>query len=617
MKISNLEKGSLIREKQRASLTKRVAAVGINVEKNNNSYLSRSFDSGSRSISVTGHQVQATVNGAVAAAGRAIKDSGLSGLKFVKASHKIESEARSARMHVIKEASFNVSYSFPTTDGERTASKNIEVGVVLENGRYSVLGLNSVSGYLPLTKSNLKAASNYTSKDFEDEDLEDYLDESYDKEEKPKSNKYVLDKKRKRESDSEEKTGLHKEGDKWATYSEKGTKLGEHLTREKALKQLEAYEFHKNNPHKAAKEINYKGYKIIDREKDWFVPNSPNKESFGDLEDAKQYIDRIPKNYPEHSVKVDSLKKKVAQSNILPKPEDSSITNADSDTEMIRQDALNIQSKVNALEAQVKSYQDALASKTAQELGIDAKTYAELQNFLAITQNTLNTKIKNLEGNFIKFADGITYAKVQGARLNDASWKDMIDSARTNGRGVMKRVTSILDKISILFKKMTANVSLKEYAPGELTPKEISKVTDNNTKNVNKINKYQEDIKKQAPNAQKYFLNSAEGLIQPPGFKGAQKEQQLEFGFLQELDAQLDEQNEEIEKTNAEIDALVKQVDQQTKLDEAYPLPRGASKGIHFTSAKPGPAIKVRRTIASLKAKGFSTQEITEYLESK
>ena len=657
MKLSNLEKGNIIRDKQRNVLAKKIEASSIKVASNNNSYLARSFDSGSRSLSVTGHQVQATINGAVSEASRALKEANLGGLHFVSASHKIESEVRSARMHLIREAFFNLSYEFPTTDGERTASSKVDIGVVLENGRFSVLGLNSASGYLPLTKNNLKAAAaSYTSDDFQDEDNVEELEEKFDKKDKPKSNKYMLDKKHKRESE--------------------------------------------------AIEQEYNGYTILlekDHDGSWYasVLGEPDfgrvtgvtgdqEEAIQEIQDAidaqaetKEYDKSVSDFWPEDELveaSKKSLKKKVvSQTGILSNPEDNSVNQADPDTEMLRQEVLSMESKVSALRSQIQSYQDALASKTAQELGIDANSYAGLEAFLAQTKTTLDTKIKNLEGNFIRFADNVIYAKVQGARLNDASWKDMIDSARTNGRGVMKRVTSILDKISILFKKMTANVSLKEYAPGTLTPKEQDKLTKKNVENVGKINKYQEDVKKEAPGVSKYFLDNAEGMIQTPGFKGGQKEEsnlvkrmrnnpaswviinketnevimetfdkkkvdhlntekyeavpiydylvslnkkkaqseQLEFGFLQELDDQLDEQNAEIEKANAQIEALVKQLDQQAKLDEAYPFPREGSK-LKFTSANSSlNTIGVRRTIASLKQKGFSKREINEYLKSK
>lgn len=232
----------------------------------------------------------------------------------------------------------------------------------------------------------------------------------------------------------------------------------------------------------------------------------------------------------------------------------------------------------------MQSYADALSQKGAAELGLEASGLADLQGQLGSIQGSFEDKLKNVSANFIRFSDEVTYAKIQAARLNDASWKDMVEAARTRGRGVMARVASILDRVSIIFKKLTADVKLKEYAPGELTEKEIKKITKKNVENAEKAKEFQKKQKEVGPLSQKYFNEAAEGgLIQTPGFKGAvkrlaQEDVQLEFEFIKELSDSLDDKMSEIAAVNDELSTITAKLQHGADVEQAYPLPRAASK---------------------------------------
>jgi hypothetical protein len=86
----------------------------------------------------------------------------------------------------------------------------------------------------------------------------------------------------------------------------------------------------------------------------------------------------------------------------------------------------------------------------------------------------------------------------------------------------MKRVATILDRVSILFQKMTADVKIKEYPVGTFTDKEQAKLLKKNLEQKNRIDQYTQDQGDAATRSQKYFLDAAgnaNGKIGVPGSK--------------------------------------------------------------------------------------------------
>lgn len=196
----------------------------------------------------------------------------------------------------------------------------------------------------------------------------------------------------------------------------------------------------------------------------------------------------------------------------LQNPDDTTIVSADYELEVLRQQAANIQKKVADVTAKAQAFVDALANKEGgQEGGMMG-----LQMEAARLQTELNQKLLELPQNFIRFADGVTMAKKQNARLADPAWGSMVEAVQTRGRGVMKRVAQVLDRLSILFQKLTANVTIQEFGPGELDEKKMKKLVTKNKENTDKITKYVDDQKAVAPSAQKYLLDSAQGRVQLP-----------------------------------------------------------------------------------------------------
>lgn len=207
-------------------------------------------------------------------------------------------------------------------------------------------------------------------------------------------------------------------------------------------------------------------------------------------------------------------KKRKAQVGLLQNPNDSSVVNADSELESIRQQAQVIQQKVNDVMALAQSYSDALANKAGAP---DSGGMMGLQQEAGRLQTELETKLRDMPGNFIRFSDNVTFCKVQTVRLNAPAWDTMLSVARERGQGVMKRVVGILDKLSVLFQKLTVAVKIEEVPSGELTPKKVDKVVKKNKDSLGKIEQYQQEQKNVAPRAQKYFLDTGTGKMGVPG----------------------------------------------------------------------------------------------------
>ena len=262
--------------------------------------------------------------------------------------------------------------------------------------------------------------------------------------------------------------------------------------------------------------------------------------------------------------------KRIAQS-ILTNPSDSSIVNADSDMEILRRNAADLQWEINKILGQVQAYQDGLAAKKAAELGLDQKSFIELQTKASSFQQELESKLKSLPQNFIRFSDGVLMAKKQNARLNDASWKDMIEAAKERGKGVMRRVVLILDRIALLFKKMTSSISITELSPDKATAKDLDKITKSNVANVGKIDKYQQDQKDIGPTAQRYFLDNAEGQIQQPGGRSGQSNDP--FTFLQSALSELNQCTDDLASAQTTLIQVDHLADRQEGVERAYPLP--------------------------------------------
>lgn len=262
--------------------------------------------------------------------------------------------------------------------------------------------------------------------------------------------------------------------------------------------------------------------------------------------------------------------KRTAQT-ILTNPSDSSIVNADSDMEILRRNAADLQWEINKILGQVQAYQDGLAAKKAAELGLDQKSFIELQAKASSFQQELESKLKSLPQNFIRFSDGVLMAKKQNARLNDASWKDMIEAAKERGKGVMRRVVLILDRIALLFKKMTSSISITELSPDKATAKDLDKITKSNVANVGKIDKYQQDQKDIGPTAQRYFLDNAEGQIQQPGGRSGQSNDP--FTFLQGALSELNQCTDDLASAQTILTQVDHLSDRQEGVERAYPLP--------------------------------------------
>ena len=202
-----------------------------------------------------------------------------------------------------------------------------------------------------------------------------------------------------------------------------------------------------------------------------------------------------------------------AQQAFLQNPTDPTIAQADPELEALRAQAQELQAKITDIQSKAEAYINALADKQ----GANGQGMMGLQGEAARIQKEMTDALLKIESNFVRFSDQTTYAKMQTARLADPAWSQLINEARTRGRGVMKRVSQILDRVSILFQKLTTNVAIKEYPPGSFTEKEQSKILKNNDKNINKINQFQQDQLDVGNRAQKYFLDSATGRIGVPG----------------------------------------------------------------------------------------------------
>ena len=294
--------------------------------------------------------------------------------------------------------------------------------------------------------------------------------------------------------------------------------------------------------------------------------------------------------------------KRIAQS-ILTNPSDSSIVNADSDMEILRRNAADLQWEINKILGQVQAYQDGLAAKKAAELGLDQKSFIELQAKASSFQQELESKLKSFPQNFIRFSDGVLMAKKQNARLNDASWKDMIEAAKERGKGVMRRVVLILDRIALLFKKMTSSISITELSPDKATAKDLDKITKSNVANVGKIDKYQQDQKDIGPTAQRYFLDNAEGQIQQPGGRSGQSNDP--FTFLQSALSELNQCMDDLASAQTTLTQVGHLSDRQEGVERAYPLPgqqKAAGKLPGFSSVNSfNGSLGVRRHFAQKK----------------
>lgn len=327
---------------------------------------------------------------------------------------------------------------------------------------------------------------------------------------------------------------------------------------------------------------------------------------------------------------------KKAQIGILPNPSDKSIGTADPELEQIRTAAAELQRKIADVSAKAQQYMDALANKAAAEISPDTQKLMgpgtlpsegssggglmALQQEAGRLQSELETRLINLPQNFIRFADGITYAKQQKAKLNDPAWGKMIEAAKERGKGAMKRVVTILDRISLLFAKLTTSVALKPYAPGELDAKTIDKLTKKNVENGAKIDQYQLDQQDIAPTAQRYFLDEAQGRIQKPhsAIRTAQTEvPEAAFDLLQELIDGLGDASEDIQYVNQNLEKATGDIQSVASQQEAFPLPdadeeEGQLKAAQhkFSLANKGGLRKIQRSAA--KRLSFSPKELRE-----
>ena len=332
----------------------------------------------------------------------------------------------------------------------------------------------------------------------------------------------------------------------------------------------------------------------IEDEVTWTDPSNPKEKNYGFIVDVNPDgtydIDsgdsQVIGAGVSHSIPRNWIRK--AQS-ILSNPEDTTVGEADPELEALRQQFKAVQEKINIINTQVAAYTEEMAKK--QEFA----GMSEIQMEVTRLQTELNDKLKAFPANFIKFSDQVTFAKIQSARLNDAAWKQIIDQAKTRGKGVMRRVSLILDRVALLFKKMTADVTLKEFGPGELTPKKMQDTVKKNKENLEKIDQYQQTQQDIAPGMQKYFLDQAAGGIGTPGKKQGQaesKDQQLQFDFLQDLINDLEDSIEDINALTEQVSEAptngTTPATEQNAVEDSYPLPKVASKLPKFSSANTG-----------------------------
>jgi hypothetical protein len=237
--------------------------------------------------------------------------------------------------------------------------------------------------------------------------------------------------------------------------------------------------------------------------KTWVSDNSPAKDSTTDRLSDLDKTGKMPWQ-----------EKKKGQISELQNPSDPSVVQADPEMEDLRAQAKKLQATVIDLQTKVQSYADALANKSGSP---NNQGMMGLQSEVMRLQKELNSKLMETPANFVRFADQCTYAKIQMAKMNDPAWSAMISESRTRGKGVMKRVSQILDRISILFQKLTTNVQLKEYPPGALDAKEQSKILKKNVDNSGKIKQFTQDQTDVANRSQRYFLDAATGRTGVPG----------------------------------------------------------------------------------------------------
>jgi len=210
---------------------------------------------------------------------------------------------------------------------------------------------------------------------------------------------------------------------------------------------------------------------------------------------------------------------------ILKNPADTTTVQAGPELEQLRTQFEEMQAKVAEVTAQGQVYMDALAQKAAAAKGMNpeqaAAGLAALQAEAIRLQNDLDEKLKAIPQNFIQFTNGLTVAKVQYVKLSDAAWTKIFDAIRERGQGIMVRMVAVLDRIKLLYQKMTHDVKLQEFAPGELDPKTKQKLVDKNADNIKRIDQYQQSQKDLAtqPKLQKYLLQSGTGRLQQPWAK--------------------------------------------------------------------------------------------------
>ena len=574
-----------------------------------------------RETPTSSHQVAQLGAGAIKAVNAALRDAGINGFQLFSKDLEIRKADRANRMNLIREAKLTVGGTIPFCDGTQVGNKEFSVSVSFNNGRYAVEGFfgKDRDEVFPIKKENVKKSTDCDDKKKKEaafaadkmntpsEDLE-------------KLNVLVEDAGTdgKRQSESERDAQLWnalKNVSKayapgaYETVSNIGSQIGKGLegvgqaamnVKEQASDKLNQMATKKV----LQKQIGMEAMAAIHALTSEVLQKAHNEVTalaqrygYEGPEIAKWFSNQLQRSLQQVRVG----EKKVAQAGLLANPESTDVATADADMEVLRAQAQSVDARVKDIQGKIQAFQDALASKEAVGLGMSVSSMAELQTKLSQMNSELETKIKNVPANFIRFADNVTYAKIQAVRLNDASWKEMIDTAKERGKGVMKRVVTILDRISILFKKLTVDVKLKEYAPGELTAKEMEKITKKNVKDLGRVKDYQESIEKQGPGVSKYFLESATGGVQRPvgGQKRTAQEVQMEFEFMDELFESLVENVATLNQLTQQSDQLKEQADKKISTDEQYPLPKQASKAFKFSSAcaKHG-SQGVRRTYA-------------------
>lgn len=232
----------------------------------------------------------------------------------------------------------------------------------------------------------------------------------------------------------------------------------------------------------------------------------------GAISSAKVWVeDNLPAKDPK------PMKKKKAQSFLSDNENSGKMVNAPQELEDLRSQATQLNQKLVDIQTQVASFADALANKLAAEQKLDPQGMMGVQAEVSRLQGELQKKIKDLPETFIKFSDQTVYAKTLYKKLNDPAWSKMIEAAQTRGRGVMKRVAQVLDNISILFQKMTSDIKIKEYGPGEFDEKERKKIIKKNDQNQREVDEFNAKSLEQQPKSQKYFTDVATGRTGIPG----------------------------------------------------------------------------------------------------